>query len=175
MTTTTRSNKTVSATGRNLTFDFVLLPFTFRTDRSVSSSFMQNKPNSPSAKMNLTTALTKDYQNIHPHSPLQYKPNFTPTPNSTQPTIKMQNKPNFQTPKTNLTSYGDTDYEQDPPIPGAAKQTQSQTHSGLTEFSSFDIQASLRYKFRQFQPKTLVVATKRHWQCNMCCHGSGQH
>jgi len=72
---------------------------------------MQNKPNYPSTKMNLTTALTKDYQNIHPHSPLQYKPDFTPIPDSIHPTIKMQNKPNFANDKINLTTYGSRSYE----------------------------------------------------------------
>ena len=72
---------------------------------------MQNKPNFPDAKMNLTTYGHKDYQNTHPHSPLQNKPNFTPTPNSTQPTIKMQNKPNLRNAKVNLTSYSNKDYE----------------------------------------------------------------
>ena len=38
--------------------------------------FMQNKPNFPDAKMNVTTSLTKDYQNIRPRSPLQNKPNL---------------------------------------------------------------------------------------------------
>jgi len=40
-----------------------------------------------------------------------------------QPAIKMQNKPNLQTPKSDLTSYAQESYEQDPPVPGAAKQT----------------------------------------------------
>jgi len=37
---------------------------------------MQNKPNFLSAKMNLTIAITRDYQNIHLRGPLQSKPNL---------------------------------------------------------------------------------------------------
>jgi len=67
--------------------------------------FMQNKPNFPDAKMNLTTYSHKDYQNIHPRSPLQNKPDQLHRPPTTQPTIKMQNKPNFQNTKINVTAY----------------------------------------------------------------------
>jgi len=73
--------------------------------------FMQNKPNFPSAKMNVTTVLTKEYQNIYPHSPLQNKPNHTHHLRSAQPTIKMQNKPNFAKARIHLTPYGHMDYE----------------------------------------------------------------
>jgi len=73
--------------------------------------FMQNKPNFQEAKMNLTTYGHKNYQNTHPRSPLQNKPNFTPTPDSTQASIKMQNKPNLPGVKMNLTTYCSTPYE----------------------------------------------------------------
>ena len=79
---------------------------------------MQNKHNFPSAKMNVTTALTTDYQNTRPCRSLQNKPNLeshhathgTPPP-TTQATTKMQNKPNFPNVKMNLTTCGSSNYE----------------------------------------------------------------
>jgi len=72
---------------------------------------MQNKPNFPSAKMNLNPYCITAYVNLRLRGPRTIKPNLNPTPNSTHPTIKMQNKPNFQNDKINLTTYGSRDYE----------------------------------------------------------------
>jgi len=40
--------------------------------------FMQNKPNFPNAKINLTSYGNKDYANIRPRRPRQNKPNLQP-------------------------------------------------------------------------------------------------
>jgi len=39
---------------------------------------MQNKPNFQKAKMNITSAITKDYENIPPTKKCENKPNFIP-------------------------------------------------------------------------------------------------
>ncbi len=45
------------------------------------------------------------------------------SPRNNQSSI-MQNKPNFPNAESNLTSYAHNSYEQNPPVPGEAKQTQ---------------------------------------------------
>jgi len=117
MTTTARSNKTVSATGRNLTFDFVLLPFTFRTDRTASSNIMQNKPNLESHRTanqhqaeQSEVPARRDFSkifHIFPHFCQKFpkiSKNFSFSPPLTPPipprlphshNLFMQNKPNF--------------------------------------------------------------------------------
>ncbi len=42
-----------------------------------TNSFMQNKPNFQNDKMNITPALTKDYENISPTKKCENKPNQT--------------------------------------------------------------------------------------------------
>jgi len=48
------------------------------TCQLIMTSFMQNKPNFRKAKMNVTPALTKDYENIPPTKKCQNKPNTNP-------------------------------------------------------------------------------------------------
>jgi len=61
---------------------------------------MQNKPNSPKAKMDLTTYGKKDYGNICLRRHRKNKPNHTQfrthRPRAAQTRINMQNKPNFE-------------------------------------------------------------------------------
>ena len=44
-----------------------------------STQFMQNKPNLPNAKMNVTIYGHKDYENLHLREPRKNKPNLEPT------------------------------------------------------------------------------------------------
>ena len=99
--------------------------------------FMQNKPNLLDTQMNVSAALTTDYQSIQPYTSLKNKPNSNSPyrrsefigacpgapgtrrqhagnqphhPRTDQPTINMQNKPNFPRAKMNLTTYCNTAY-----------------------------------------------------------------
>ncbi len=71
---------------------------------------MQNKPNLLNAQMNVSSVLTKDYENkpignLAKTNPIQtqYKPNTKP--------IQSQYKPNFRKAKMNITSILTKDYE----------------------------------------------------------------
>ncbi|MEE9303941.1 MAG: hypothetical protein V3U84_09150, partial [Thiotrichaceae bacterium] len=48
-----------------------------RSSRQKKTLKMQNKPNFLSAKMNITSAITKDYENISPTKKCENKPNQT--------------------------------------------------------------------------------------------------
>ena len=49
--------------------------------------FMQNKPNLPKAQMNLSTVLTKNYEQITMNNELKNKPNTKPIKANTKPII----------------------------------------------------------------------------------------
>jgi len=82
-----------------------------------STLFMQNKPNLPDAQMNVTSVLTKDYENKSNWKLGENKANTKP--------IKPNTNPIPEKPKMKLSFFSTKDYENKlyPRTPG--KQTQS--------------------------------------------------
>jgi len=86
-------------------FDFeIVSDFDIRiSDFNHSGCFMQNKPNFLNAQMNLTSVITKDYQNTHL---LEH-----PKTNPIQSQYKANTNPIPEKPKMNVTSILTKDYE----------------------------------------------------------------
>jgi hypothetical protein len=66
------------AAGRIHNFAFFLLTFYFPNWINQFESIMQNKPNFLDALMNVTSILTKDYENDNTFRPPENKPNTKP-------------------------------------------------------------------------------------------------
>jgi len=111
---------------------------------------MKSKPNLPAARINVTSILTKTYEN-HWYLSRQNKPNFPNTktsvtsdltmvyenkPLSTKSATQiMQNKPNFPNARMTITSVIEKTYENFPPYgqgQNKPNQTQFQTCHGTS-------------------------------------------
>ena len=82
---------------------------------------MQNKPNLLDAQMNVSSILTKAYENKWQRRVRKNKPNTNP--------IQTQTNPISEKPKMNLNFYSTKDYENKPPLRAPAKQTQNKPNS----------------------------------------------
>ncbi len=69
-----------------------------------ADSFMQNKPNFQDVQMNVTSILTKDYENVHLLGRRKNKANSNPIQTQSNP-IQSQFKPNSKPIKPNQTQF----------------------------------------------------------------------
>ena len=86
-------------------FAFYLLTFYFLKLFNQFESIMQNKPNLLAPQMNISSVLTKYYENDNTFRLPENKPNTNP--------IRTQSNPISEKPKMNVTSILTKDYEND--------------------------------------------------------------
>jgi len=94
------------------------------SDFNHSGCFIQNKPNLLNTQMNVTSFITKDYENKSNWKLGENKANTKPI-YPYRRGIKANTNPISEKPKMKLNSYSTKDYENEPRLRTPAKQTQS--------------------------------------------------
>ena len=114
-----------------LVLNFVFWSFEFVSDFDIrisdfnhSGCFIQNKPNLLDTQMNVSSFLTKDYENKSNWKLGENKPNSKPIKANTKPK-QSQNKANLLDAQMNISSVITKDYKNKPHLRTPPKQTQT--------------------------------------------------